>query len=256
MTWLVRDGIRLYHETCGEGGGRWPVLLTHGMASTSRSWEPNLGALSEQRKIITWDMRGHGQSGYPEDTSAYSQGATVGDMLALLDHEGAERAVLGGLSLGGYMTLAFHLAHRDRVAGIMLFDTGPGFKQAAARDAWNARAERTAEAFETQGLGGLPRSAEVQGSAHRDASGLARAARGMLKQADARVIESLPSISVPALVLVGERDRPFLAAADYMAGKIPGAEQVVVPGAGHASNVDQPEAFNRSVTEFLAGLPG
>jgi pimeloyl-ACP methyl ester carboxylesterase len=61
---------------------------------------------------------------------------------------------------------------------------------------------------------------------------------------------------VPALVLVGERDRPFLAAADYMAGKIPGAEQVVVPGAGHASNVDQPEAFNRSVTEFLDGLPG
>jgi pimeloyl-ACP methyl ester carboxylesterase len=255
MPWLTRDGIRLHYETHGAGNGRCPVLLTHGMASTSRSWAPNLDVLSRQRKVIAWDMRGHGRSDSPGDQPAYSEAATVADMLALLDREVADRAVLGGFSLGGYMTLAFHLAHRDRVAGLMLFDTGPGFRQASAREAWNARAEQMASGFEDRGLAGLSGSAEVRASAHRDASGLARAARGMLTQADARVIESLPSVSVPALVLVGGEDRPFLGAADYMAAKIPGAVRVTIDGAGHAANLDQPQAFNQAVADFLATAP-
>ena len=89
-------------------------------------------------------------------------------------------------------------------------------------------------------------------SQHRNAEGLAKAADGMLTQRDARVIESLPTIAVPSLVLVGADDKPFLAAADYMAAKIPGASKVVLPNAGHAANIDQPEAFNLAVTGFLA----
>ena len=89
---------------------------------------------------------------------------------------------------------------------------------------------------------------------HRDASGLARAARGMLTQRDARVIESLPDIKVPSLVVVGADDTPFLAASDYMAAKIRGARKVVVPAAGHAVNIDQPQAFIDAVLPFLDGL--
>ena len=74
----------------------------------------------------------------------------------------------------------------------------------------------------------------------------------MLTQKDARVISSLPGIAVPALVVVGADDTPFLAASDYMAGKIPGARKVVIPGAGHAANIDQPGAFNAAVLGFLA----
>ena len=77
----------------------------------------------------------------------------------------------------------------------------------------------------------------------------------MLTQHDARVIESLPSVDVPVLVLVGADDRPFLGAAEYVAAKIPGAEHVVIPGAGHSSNTDQPELFNRHVLAFLERLP-
>jgi pimeloyl-ACP methyl ester carboxylesterase len=73
----------------------------------------------------------------------------------------------------------------------------------------------------------------------------------MLAQRDARVIDSLASIKVPALVLVGAKDEPFLAATDYMASKIPGATKVVIPDAGHAANIDQPEAFNQAVLAFL-----
>ena len=77
----------------------------------------------------------------------------------------------------------------------------------------------------------------------------------MLAQADGRIIDSLDKIAIPSLVLVGADDKNFLAAADYMARKIPGAVQVTIPGAGHASNLHQPAAFNRAVEEFLAGLP-
>ena len=89
-----------------------------------------------------------------------------------------------------------------------------------------------------------------------DGGGLVRAARGMLTQRDAGVMSSLPTIAVPTLVVVGADDAPFLAAADYMAGKIPGAKKVVIPDAGHAANMDQPAAFNAAVRGFLleAGL--
>ena len=90
---------------------------------------------------------------------------------------------------------------------------------------------------------------------HRDASGLARAARGMLTQRDAGVIETLPHIKVPSLVVVGADDTPFLAASDYMAAKIPGAKKVVIPAAGHAVNIDQPQAFIDAVLPFLDSLP-
>jgi pimeloyl-ACP methyl ester carboxylesterase len=76
----------------------------------------------------------------------------------------------------------------------------------------------------------------------------------MLAQRDARVINSLPAIAVPALVVVGSEDKPFMAASDYMAAKIPGAAKVVIPGAGHAANIDQPEAFNEAVLGFLDRL--
>jgi hypothetical protein len=89
---------------------------------------------------------------------------------------------------------------------------------------------------------------------HRSADGLAHAARGMLSQRDAAVIESLPTIAVPTLVLVGADDAPFLAATDHMAAKIPDATKVVLDDAGHAANVHQPAAFNAAVAGFLEGL--
>jgi pimeloyl-ACP methyl ester carboxylesterase len=77
----------------------------------------------------------------------------------------------------------------------------------------------------------------------------------MLTQRDARVIELLPNIKVPSLVVVGADDAPFLAASDYMAAKIPDAEKVVIPAAGHAVNIDQPQAFIEAVLPFLDRLP-
>jgi pimeloyl-ACP methyl ester carboxylesterase len=122
------------------------------------------------------------------------------------------------------------------------------------REGWNRTAFARAEALEAKGLDALGGSAEVRVSTHRSAKGLALAARGMLAQFDARAMDSLEHIAVPTLVLVGDRDEPFLGASDYMAKKIPGAKKVVIPDAGHAANIDQPAAFNAAVEEFMASL--
>jgi pimeloyl-ACP methyl ester carboxylesterase len=255
MPHLDRDGVRIRFDCTGEGP---VVLLSHGYLATRHMWGPNVAALAAAgHTVVTWDQRGHGDSDYPDDDDAYGESMAVGDMAAILDEVGADRAVVAGMSLGGYLSLAFHLAHPERTAALVLVDTGPGFKSDDARAAWNRTAEQYAADFTERGLDALPVSAgrsEVDPSVHRDATGLVHAARGLMVQRDARVISSLPAIAVPTLVVVGDADLPFLAAADYVTAKVPGARKVVIEGAGHASNVDQPEAFNRAVTEFLATL--
>jgi pimeloyl-ACP methyl ester carboxylesterase len=249
MPKLDRDGVKIHYEVDGRGPA---VLLTHGFSATGEMWRGQVAALKDRFTVITWDMRGHGRSDYPADQGAYSEAATVADMAAILDAVGVQRAVIGGLSLGGYMSLAFHLVHPQRTRALLIIDTGPGYKNDQAREGWNANALARAERYDKDGLGDLSRaSAEVRAASHRDATGLARAARGMLTQRDARVIESLPAIAVPSIVIVGENDTPFLAASDYMAAKIPGAKKAVIPNAGHAANIDNPEAFNAALIGFL-----
>jgi len=249
MPWLDRHGVRIRYDVTG-GGDRTPLLLSHGYGASRAMWEPNLAALGAGRAVITWDMRGHGDSDCPDDQAAYSHEASVADMAAILDACDVDTAMVGGLSLGGYMSLAFYREHPKRVQCLLLFDTGPGFKNDESRRRWNEQAEATAARYEQQGLSALSSSPEVSRGRH-DPQGLARAARGMLAQRDGSVIASLRDVAVPTLVLVGADDTDFLAAADYMAATIADAEKVVLPGAGHAANIDQPEAFNAAVTSFL-----
>ncbi len=254
MPYLDRDGVRLYYETHGSRDDRPPLLLSHGYSATAEMWAPNLPALSAERQVITWDIRGHGRSEVPLDPALYTEDLAVEDIAALLDATGAGTAVIGGLSLGGYLSLRFHLRHRDRVTALVLCDTGPGYRRAEPRADWNAMAARRADQLERDGLAALGASPEVRAAHHRSAASLALAARGILTQHDADVFESLPGISVPSLVVVGADDKAFLAAADVLATKIPGAVKVVIPGAGHAANIDQPEAFDRAVVGFLDAL--
>ena len=157
-------------------------------------------------------------------------------MAALLDACGIGRVVAGGLSLGGFLSLEFWLAHPDRVAGLVLCDTGPGYRRDEPRQQWNDRAIALAGRLERDSALGL---------------GLALAARGILTQRDARVIDALPAITIPALVLVGARDSDYLGAAEYMAARLPRAVHAVIPEAGHVCNVDQPDVFSQQVLAFL-----
>jgi pimeloyl-ACP methyl ester carboxylesterase len=228
-----------------------PLLLSHGYGATSAMFAPNVPTLAIHRDVISWDLRGHGASESPADPACYPAENAVADMAAILDELGIGRAVLGGHSLGGYLSLDFTLAHPERVAGLVLVDTGPGFRNDEARDGWNRRAEGTAARLAELGVAALGSSSELHGDAHTEVTGLILAARGTLTQRDGHVMTGLPSIKVPALVVVGANDAHFLAAADYMAAKLPAARKVVIPDAGHAPNVDQPELFNAEVSAFL-----
>src|SRR5258707_5719987 len=147
MPKLNRDGVNIHYEVHGSGP---PLLLTHGYLSTSAMWQGQVAALSRQHKLVLWDMRGHGQSDYPSDPAAYSEALTVADMAALLDEVGAGTAIVGGLSLGGYMSLAFHRAHPERVRALLIIDTGPGFKKDDAREASNTRPLETGDRFRSE----------------------------------------------------------------------------------------------------------
>jgi len=253
MPYLERDGVSIYFEDTGSGPA---VLLSHGFSASSRMWADQRKAFAETHRVITWDMRGHGQTKGPDAQTGYSEADSVADMAAILDACAVDRGVIGGLSLGGYMSLAFYNAHPERVRALMLFDTGPGYRNPDARAKWNEHAEKWAmtleqdglEAFETMG------SDEMRPEWHNSAKGLAKAARGMLAQFDSAVLESLPNIDVPTLILVGQNDKAFIAPTDYMAKKIPGAQKVVIPDAGHAANMHNPAAFNPAVHSFLSGL--
>ena len=253
MPRLNRDGVHLYYEVYGDHGP--VVLLTHGYSSTAQMWSGQIDVVSRDHRLVTWDMRGHGQSDSPDNPTLYSEAHTVADMAALLDEVGVTRAIVGGLSLGGYMSLAFNCVHPERVEALLIIDTGPGYKNDEARAGWNKTSLRTAERYETEGLGLLSAgSAERRTAKHTSAMGLAMAARGMLTQRDAGVITSLPDIKVPSIVIVGSEDTPFLAASDYMAAKISGAKKAIIEGAGHAANIDKPEAFNAALMDFLGTL--
>lgn len=248
------NGVTIHYEDSGQGPA---IFMTHGYAAAGRMWEPQRKPLNDAGyRLVSWDMRGHGETEGPNDPAKYSEALTIADMAALMDTLGVERGVVGGLSLGGFMSLAFQLAHPERVRALLLCDTGPGYRSDEARAKWNRMAERSAVNFEEKGLDAAGRSPEVQAAVkyHRSAAGLAHSARGMLAQVDSRVIDHLPEIDVPTLIIVGEKDEPYHDASRYMQSKIPGARLEMIADAGHAANMDQPEAFNRVLLEFLGSL--
>ena len=147
------------------------------------------------------------------------------------------------------------------VRALVICDSGPGYRNDEARAGWNKRAHERAADLEVRGLAALTSASREMQEAmrrHRSAQGLAHAARGMLAQEGSGIIDSLPTIRVPTLVIVGDRDTPFIAPCEYMAKKIPGARIEVIVDAGHSSNLDQPEAFNRVLPRVprLAAVSG
>jgi pimeloyl-ACP methyl ester carboxylesterase len=111
MSELDRDGVAIYYEVHGTGPA---LLLTHGFAASARMFDLVVGPLSESHTVIAWDQRGHGRSDSPTDPASYSPALAVDDIAALLDAADVDAAVIGGHSLGGYLSFEFLLAHPSR----------------------------------------------------------------------------------------------------------------------------------------------
>jgi pimeloyl-ACP methyl ester carboxylesterase len=245
------NGININYEEHGSPSGA-PVLLTHAYAATLQMWRPQFEALRDYR-VIAWDMRGHGGTDSPPAQDDYTEKLTVEDMAALLRHLGVERAIVGGLSLGGYLSLEFQLHHPEMVRALVLCNTGPGYRSETGRAGWNDFAVGYAARLEERGLAGLGRGPEIDATREyqRSAQGLAFAGRGILTQRDSSVMDHLEAIDVPTLVVWGADDERYKAGCEYLASRIPGAKLSVVAGAGHAVNLYRPDEFNRIVLDFL-----
>ncbi len=265
----ARDGTRLYAEAHGEG---IPLIFSCAFCTTRENWRGQVDPLTAAgARVILWDYRGHGRSGAPSDPDAYHIDRVVEDLGAVLDWAApGETAVLAGLSFGGLVSLHFAHRHPARARGLVLVGSGPGFKKPAALEDWKALVERTAGFLETRGLAEF-----VAGKAGATCIGLdpelpaARAAAAAIVEQDPHavaqfgrrvaglappILDELPDIRCPALVIVGERDKPFLRAAEVMTAKLPRATRVTVPDAGHIVNIEAGEAFNAEVSRFLRGL--
>ena len=258
------NGLRLAYHDRGREHER-VLLLVHGFPLDRRLWGAQVGALATMTRVITPDLRGHGKSQIVPGPFTMDQHAD--DLVALLDHLKIRRAVVAGLSMGGYVALAFWRRYPARVQGLILADTRAEPDSAsvrAGRDAAMDRVQQTGAAAYADEM--LPRllapdslaDGKIAGAAQKimaeqPVKGIVGALGGLRDRADSR--PTLSTIAVPTLVIAGEADAITPPAdAQAMAAAIPGARFVVIPKAGHLSALEKPRAFNAALRAFLRGF--
>jgi 2-succinyl-6-hydroxy-2,4-cyclohexadiene-1-carboxylate synthase len=227
------------------------IVLLHGFTQTGRSWGPTIAALGERYRALAPDLRGHGAAA---DARPVSFDAVRDDVLALAPGAFA----LAGYSMGGRIALSVALAAPDRVTRLALVGASPGIAAAEERRARRAADDALADRIEGEGIepfascwSSLPLFADqppaVAEAAHamrlaQSPSGLAAALRGLGTGVMEPLWDRLPELTVPVTLIVGERDAKFRALAERMAAALPDAALHVVPGAGHAVQLEAPEA--------------
>jgi 3-oxoadipate enol-lactonase len=248
-----------------EGSGP-PVVLLHGYPFNRSMWREQVEALQGSNRVITPDLRGLGETEATREPATMNEMAE--DVAALLDELKIDRVALGGLSMGGYVALAFVRRFPLRVRALILADTRP---QPDTEEGKRAREEQAQKVLE-EGMSAitdliLKKALAPATLAERPdvvahvremietakPEGAAAALRGMAVRSDQT--HFLASILAPTLVIVGSEDQLTPPAdAELMRREIRGSRLVVIPGAAHVSNLERPAEFNRALTEFLRAL--
>lgn len=239
------------------------VLFMHGIGGNRTNWHGQLEAFSPHYHGVAWDARGYGDSSDYPGPLDFADFAS--DLLRVLDHLGASRAHLCGLSMGGRIATDFYEKHPERVASLILCDTFPGFSNLAPdqREAFvRSRKEPLVNGQEPRDIAPavaktlVSETAEPAVVRQLEASMCALHKESYIKAIEAMVFypksAALETIEVPTLFVVGEHDRltpPELS--KDMAARVTGAELCVIERAGHLTNLERPEAFNRAVLDFL-----
>lgn len=262
-------GLRLAY---GETGTGLPLLLLHAFPLSGAMWAPQVEALAGQARLIVPDLSGFGESEaiVPEYSpeSACEMSDLAADAVALLDHLGIDRAVVAGLSMGGYAALALCESAPERLLGLVLADTRPGADSEEGRQGRLEIARRVlkegtgflVETLPAKLLGKTTRAGRPEVVAQvermiRDAppAGVAAAQRGMARRLDRTPV--LERIAVPTLIVVGEEDELTPPEESRkMRDRIAGAELVTVPEAGHLSSLESPDTFSEALGGFLRRL--
>lgn len=243
------------------GSGPW-VTLSHALGASQAMWAPQVQALSSSHTVLCYDTRGHGQSGTPP--GPYSLEQLADDAAALLSHLGVQQTHWVGLSLGGMIGQVLALRQPALLRRLVLADTNaqvPPAGQAmwtdraalARREGMAALVEGTLGRWFTPGFAAREPLTRQQVGAQIAATPVEGYAACCAAICDLNTLAQLPGLHHPVLVMVGEEDQATpMAMSRQIAQAWPGAELVVLPGAAHLSNLEQPEAFNREMLRFLA----
>jgi pimeloyl-ACP methyl ester carboxylesterase len=237
-----------------------------------RSFEPQMRHFGKRYRTIAYNARGFPPSDVPEKVSSYSQARAADDILAVLDHIGEKRAHVAGLSMGGFATLHFGLRHHDRALSLCIGGCGYG-AELEKRDSFRAEADLIAKMLLTGDMKAFaeryslgPTRVQFQNKdprgfaefkkmlAEHSGLGSANTQLGVQKERPSlySLVEEMKRITVPTLIITGDEDWPCLLPGLLMKQSISSAALSVMPNAGHAINIEEPDEYNRIVGDFLS----
>ena len=267
----MNDGTRLYYESTGSG---YPLLFSHEFAGDYRSWEPQVRYFARRYRVIVYNARGYPPSDVPEDVGAYSQARAMHDIAQLLESLQVPQAHVVGLSMGGYATLHFGLNYPQMARSLVVAGCGYG-SVAGDREKFQQDTAQVAQRIQSEGMPAMaavyskgPTRVQFEDKdprgwqefadqlAEHSATGAALTMRGVQGHRPSvyELEEQMRHLQVPTLVVTGDEDEPCLEPGLFMKRAIPAAGLVIVPKTGHTINLEEPEAFNRIVSDFLGAV--
>lgn len=264
------QGARIYYEESGQGT---PIIFVHEFAGDHRSWDDQMRHFGRRWRVITMAARGYPNSDAPTDDGLYGQDFFNRDIVAVLDAAGVEKAHVVGLSMGGYAALMVASKFSQRVLSCVAAGAGSGSAM-ATRKIFQSECRNTAAAFEKAGridadaMGHGPTRIHLK---HKDpiawgrfvanlAQHPAHAAASTLRQVQASrpslydLEAELKAITAPTLLMVGDEDEPCLDVNLWMKRLLPNAQLAMLPGSGHAINLEEPALFNALTERFLTDV--
>lgn len=259
---VLLDGMEIGYD---DGGTGVPILFIHGFPHDRTLWTPQLQGMTAQARVLAVDLRGFGETTVDPP---YSMDQYADDLVGFLDMLHVERAVVAGLSMGGYIAFAMWRRHAKRIRALVLANTRAGADGDEAKERRRSQmalartqgSNAIADAVLTGMLGKTTRARrpEIVSTVHGMISsapvdGVIGALQAMIDRPDST--DTLRTIDVPTLVVTGDEDTIIpIEDVRSMQAAIRGSSLEVITGAGHLSNLERPAAFNHVVSEFLATL--
>ena len=261
MAFVTLRGQRIHYEDTGGAG--LSLVLSHGFLYDTTMFDAQVRTLRPRHRVITWDQRGHGATEATEDAFTYWDSAD--DLAALLDHLGIRRAVIGGMSQGGFISLRFALRYPDITAGLVLIDTHAGTEDPDKAQQYDLMYDVWTTSGPSDQLLEMVAAIIVGNNRHESADWIAKwkklpanvltpIYRALMDRDD--ITSRLGEIHAPALVIHGTEDVAIdMALADRLCAGLSGCRGVVrIEGGSHSSNITNPEAVNKAIEEFLATI--
>ncbi|MGH2806976.1 MAG: alpha/beta fold hydrolase [Actinomycetota bacterium] len=266
MPFIERPNARIYFEDAGGDG--IPVLFSHGILMDHEMFSPQINALrgeaegGSEYRCVAWDERGHGQT---EDSGPFSYWDSARDAIALLDHLAIDRAVLVGMSQGGFISLRVALEAPERVRGLFLIDTQagledpnvvPSYLEMAKQWAANGPQQHLAEASAALIVAPADATPWIEKWFTQPQHRVTEMMNCLVTRDD--ITERLREIDAPAVVVHGDADPSIpMSRAEELAAGLPRCDGVVqIAGGGHAANLSHPDEVNHELEEFLTSVSG